>query len=49
MYVFGVGGERAEQRGLLVSKLPHHFDRENKYFPVGYKYIMCNVNGVLFC
>jgi len=22
MYVFGVGGERAEQRGLLVSKGP---------------------------
>lgn len=23
--------------------------RENKCYPVGYKYIMCNVNGVLFC
>ena len=23
--------------------------RENEYYPVGYKYIMCNVNGVLFC
>lgn len=23
--------------------------RENKCYLVGYKYIMCNVNGVLFC
>lgn len=52
MYVFGVGGERAEQRGLLVSKVPLLLQekyRENKYYPTGYKYIMCNVNGVLFC